>query len=82
MLRSNAGPVDLYKWDGENWQRCDSCEKELKPRNNKSTDLQIAAQPLIDYLYKYGCPHSYVLVTQTSAELMSGECSAVFEPRD
>lgn len=48
----------------------------------QSKELQVAAQPLVDYLYKYGCPHSYILITQTSVELLSGECCAVFEPRD
>jgi len=45
-------------------------------------ELKEVAKPLVDFFYKYGCPHSYVVVTQTSAELLSGECGTTFEPRD
>lgn len=44
--------------------------------------LMEASAPLVEFLYKYGCPHSCVIVTQTSAELMSGECAIPIEPRD
>lgn len=48
----------------------------------RSRELAEAARPLIDFLYKYGCPHSCIMVTQTSAELLEGECAVPFEPRD
>lgn len=48
----------------------------------RNQELEEAAKPLVDFLYKYGCPHSYVIITQTSAELLSGECGIPFEPRD
>lgn len=54
--------------------------KNRRPQRNR--DLEEAAKPLIDFLYKYGCPHSCVIVTQTSAELLSGECAVPFESRD
>ena len=48
----------------------------------KSNELETLAAPLIGYLYKYGCPHSCIIITQTSAELLSGEVGIPFEPRD
>lgn len=53
---------------------------DYEPRRPRK--LREAATPMIDFLYEYGCPHSYVIVTQTSAELVQGECVVPFAPRD
>jgi hypothetical protein len=44
--------------------------------------LEEASKPMIDFLYKYGCPHSTIIITQTSVELCNGECGMPIEPRD
>lgn len=50
-------------------------EKRLK-------ELEEVCKPVVDFLYEYGTPHSTVIVTQTHAELVSGECAVPFESRD
>lgn len=45
-------------------------------------ELRTAAKPLIDYLRRYGCPHDYVLVTQTDAEVLEGRRCTRFEPEN
>jgi len=45
-------------------------------------ELRTAAKPLIDYLRRYGCPHDYVLVTQTDAEVLEGRRVTRFEPEN
>lgn len=45
-------------------------------------ELNVAAQPLVDYLYRYGNPHSCVIVTQTDAEMLNGERRTMYEQRD
>lgn len=45
-------------------------------------ELKEACKPLVDFLYKYGTPHSIVVVTQADAELLHAECNAIFELRD
>ena len=56
---------------------------------NKNTDFQKmreelkqAAQPLVDYIYKYGSPHSKIIVEMDKAEMVSGDCACKFEVRD
>lgn len=45
-------------------------------------ELQKAAQPLVDYLYKYGSPHSKIIVEMDNAEMVSGDFVCKFEVRD
>jgi len=45
-------------------------------------EFKKVCQPVVDFLNKYGCPHSIVIITQTHAELLSGECGVPFEPLD
>lgn len=45
-------------------------------------ELEEAAKPLIDILYKHFNPHSAVIVTQTSVEVMVGTASVSITPRD
>ena len=39
----------------------------------RTFELLEVAKPLVDYLYKYGCPHDYVIVSQVHTEHVSGE---------
>ena len=56
---------------------------DKKPDYQKMQDeLQKAAQPLVDYLYKYGSPHSKIIVEMDNAEMVSGDCACKFEVRD
>lgn len=45
-------------------------------------ELKEASKPLLEFLYKYGTPHSTVIVTQKNAEFSHGECATEFELRD
>ena len=45
-------------------------------------ELQEIAKPLVDYLYKYGSPHSKIIVEMDDAEMVSGDCVCQFEARD
>jgi PHP family Zn ribbon phosphoesterase len=64
--------------------------REGKPMyiNKESDDIKMnnelkeACKPLLEFLYKYGTPHSTVIVTQEDAEFLHGECSTIFELRD
>lgn len=38
--------------------------------------------PLVDYLYKFGTPHDKIIISQASAEHVSGLCAMEFELRD
>jgi hypothetical protein len=51
---------------------------------NKPTfeELQKAAQPLIDILYKYYDPHTVIMVEQTSVEILCGNMATPIEARD
>lgn len=51
-----------------------------EPKMNE--ELKEACKPLLDFLYKYGTPHSTVVVTQADAQFSHGECAAEFELRD
>ena len=42
-------------------------------------ELQKAAQPLVDYLYKYGQPYSKVIVGMDKAEMLNRDCVCKFE---
>lgn len=52
---------------------------DLSKRNE---ELAKAAKPLLDFIYKYGCPYSYVIVTESGAELLNAECAVPFVLRD
>lgn len=39
----------------------------------KMDELREAAKPLVDYLYKYGSPHDYIIVSQEHTEHVKGE---------
>lgn len=45
-------------------------------------ELNEASQPLLEFLYKYGCPHDAILLRMDGAELLSGEVATPFEIRD
>lgn len=45
-------------------------------------ELQEAAKPLVDYLYKYGTPHDAIIVRMDLVEHLSGETGAPIEVRD
>lgn len=46
------------------------------------TELENAAKPIIDFIYKYGSPYTKIIVEMDGAEMLSGECSCKFEVRD
>jgi hypothetical protein len=56
----------------------------LKSNNNKPTfeELQEAAKPLIDILYKYYNPHTTILVEQTCVEIVCGNMVVPIKSRD
>lgn len=45
-------------------------------------ELRATAQPLVDYINRYGHPHCTIIVTNTSAELVEGVAAHVFTPPD
>lgn len=49
---------------------------------NRRKELYDAAQPLLDYLYKYGTPHDIITVTQGEIQHFSGEVAVPLELRD
>lgn len=51
-------------------------------RDVRDYALRTAAKPLIAYLRREGCPHDYVLVTQTDAEVLEARRVAQFEAAD
>ena len=56
---------------------------DKRPDYQKMQDeLQKAAQPLVDYLYKYGSPYSKIIVEMDKAEMVSGDCVCKFEIKD
>lgn len=56
--------------------------KEKLDYQKMREELKKAAKPLVDYLYKYGSPHSKIIVEMDSAEMVSGDCACKFEVRD
>jgi len=50
--------------------------------NSMNKEFNEACKPLVDFLYKYGTPHSTIVVTQADAQFSNGECATVFELRD
>lgn len=53
-----------------------------KDYRGEQEELKKAAQPLVDFLYKYGSPHHAVIVQMDRAELLGGEAVVKFEIRD
>ena len=56
--------------------------KKLKESEQKSKELKEAAKPLVELLYKYGTPHSTVLVTQARTEFVDGSFATQNDLRD
>lgn len=57
----------------------------MNEKNNSiemNNELKEACKPLLEFLYKYGTPHSTVIVTQSNAEFSHGECATTFELKD
>jgi hypothetical protein len=54
---------------------------EQKERPSFET-LKMLAGPLVDILYKYYDPHSVIVITQTSVEILTGDMATPIEPRD
>jgi len=52
--------------------------------NNKPTfeELQIAAQPLINILYKYYNPHTMIMIEQGCVEIVCGDMAVPIKLRD
>ena len=51
-------------------------------KNIKSEEFKEVCKPLVEYMQKYCCPHDTVLVTQSDAELVSGQMCVQFEVKD
>jgi hypothetical protein len=51
---------------------------------NKPTfeELQIAAKPLVDILYKYYDPHTIIMVEQGCVEILCGDMIVPIKVRD
>lgn len=45
-------------------------------------ELEIAALPLVNILYKYYNSHTTILINQTSVEILCGEMTMSIEPKD
>lgn len=45
-------------------------------------ELQAAAKPLIDILYKYYDPHTTIIIDQASVEIVAGVMAIPFKVRD
>lgn len=48
----------------------------------RSKEFKEACQPVVDFLNKYGCPHSTVIVTPANSEFLNGECVISYELLD
>jgi len=48
----------------------------------RAAALKEAAKPLVDFLYKYGNPHSSIIVSQRDTEFFSGEAVIQNDLRD
>lgn len=45
-------------------------------------EFKEACKPLVEYMQVHCCPHDTVLVTQSNAELVSGQVCVQFEVKD
>lgn len=55
---------------------------KLLSEMTNTEEFKTACQPVVDFLNKYGTPHSTIIVTQTHAEFVTGEMGVPFEPLD
>lgn len=51
-------------------------------REQEREEFKEACKPLIAYMQKHCCPHDTVLVTQTDAELVSGQMCVGYDFND
>ena len=83
-----VGNYIIRDTDGEIITRgqCNADTTEKAKQNtdyfDKQAELKKAAEPLLDFLYKYGTPHSRIIVEMDGAELVSGDVACRFELRD
>jgi len=58
--------------------------KENKPNveEKQMAELEKLSKQLVDYLYKYGSPHTKIVITQRGAEHVEGVIGIPFELRD
>ena len=57
-------------------------EKLQKEYENLCDELESAALPLRDFLYKHYHPHAYAVVTQAGVEITEGNLATPFALRD
>ena len=50
--------------------------------SNKFEELKRAAQPILDFLYKYGNPHTQVIVEMGFVKVVQEEMGTPLEIRD
>lgn len=50
--------------------------------SEKRKEFKKLAEAFVDYLYKYGTPHTTILITQCGAEQLEGEVAVQFDLRD
>lgn len=54
----------------------DPSDTEMGRRNHeRMAALEVAAQPMVEFVNKYCCPHDVVIIQQGSVELYSGQCA-------
>ena len=56
--------------------------KNLEEINERQDEFKKLSEQFIDFLYKYGTPHSIIVIEQTGAQFYNGECATAFELRD
>ena len=56
--------------------------KNLEEINERQEEFKKLSEQFIDFLYKYGTPHSIIIIEQAGAQLYNGECATAFELRD
>ena len=57
-------------------------DKHLENTNKRQEEFKKLSEQFVDFLYKYGTPHSVIVIEQTGAQFYSGECATKFELRD
>ena len=55
---------------------------ERKITEEITKELENASKPLLDFIYKYGNPHTKIIVEMDGVEMVSAECACKFEIRD
>lgn len=86
MWGNNSSDEYVEKFMQEDSAVLSECRDAEKEERNKAEEmrkeLESASRPLVEYLYKYGSPHSKIIVQMDGAEMVSGECACRFEVRD